>query len=95
MGIKENLIDNFHRTEAAHFLLDNQKQLDSDGTNVGVSRQAIDEVLTELATLRGTLGLLRISMQTLVDEKNKEPMVSSSMYAWDAIELFLKIKNGE
>ena len=52
MGIKENLIDNFHRTEAAHFLLDNQKQLDSDGTDVGVSRKALDEVLTELASLR-------------------------------------------
>ncbi len=40
------------RVTAVDVLRDHQQQLDMDGVMVGVSRQAIDEVLTELATLR-------------------------------------------
>lgn len=37
---------------ASDVLRDHQKQIDVDGTLVGISRQAIDEVLDELATLK-------------------------------------------
>lgn len=40
-------------------LRDNQTQLDADGCMVGVSRQALDEALAELETLRSSLLLAR------------------------------------
>lgn len=42
--------------EAARQLRDHQQQLDMDGVTVGVSRQAIDEVLAELDRLRALLS---------------------------------------
>ena len=39
-------------TEAEKNLRECQRQLDADGVMVGVSRQALDEVLTELQRLR-------------------------------------------
>lgn len=42
-------------TPAEQNLRDHQTQLDMDGVMVGVSRQAIDEVLAEIERLRHTL----------------------------------------
>ena len=47
------------RVTAVDVLRDHQQQLDMDGVMVGVSRQAIDEVLTELATLRAQNAALQ------------------------------------
>ena len=43
---------------AAENLKSHQRQLDADGTEVGVSRQALDEALSEYAELLGALLLL-------------------------------------
>jgi hypothetical protein len=43
--------------EAENQLLNHQRQLDADGCMVGVSRQAIDEVLAEIERLRAALAL--------------------------------------
>lgn len=44
---------------AAQNLRDQQRQLDIDGVEVGVSRQAIEEVLEELASMRQDVRKLR------------------------------------
>lgn len=44
---------------ASDVLRDHQKQIDEDGTLIGVSRQAVDEVLDELAALKKELQALR------------------------------------
>ena len=45
--------------EAENQLRNHQKQLDADGCMVGVSRQAVDEVLAEIERLRGELAAER------------------------------------
>lgn len=43
---------------AAKHLLENQMQLDADGCNVGVSREALNEVLTSYGEMRTALASL-------------------------------------
>lgn len=45
-------------TPAEQNLRDHQTQLDMDGVMVGVSRQAIDEVLAEIERLRAALAII-------------------------------------
>lgn len=56
------------RVTAADVLHDHQQQLDMDGVMVGVSRQAVDEVLAELATLRAENELMREALEYYGDE---------------------------
>lgn len=46
-------------TEAEKNLRENQKQLDADGVMVGVSRQAVHEVLAETARLRAAIEAIK------------------------------------
>lgn len=59
----------FLETEAAYQLENHQKQIDADGTMVGVSRQALDEVLVELKKLRKA-----------VNKKSKKPSASALLF---------------
>lgn len=59
--------------DAATHLLNNQQQLDADGTMVGVSRQALDEVLTGLK-----LAVKRIAEL----EAQPEPVVQVKPLEW-------------
>ncbi len=42
--------------------LQHQRQIDADGTEVGVSRQAVDEAIERIAALESENGLLREAM---------------------------------
>ena len=48
-------------TPAEKNLRECQRQLDMDGAEVGVSRQALDEVLAELERLRHMVGAYKIA----------------------------------
>ena len=65
---------NFEEDTAAGQLERYQKQLDADGVMVGVSRQALDEVLTELNT-RST-----ITVDEAVDAINALPYDDAVKY---------------
>jgi len=59
-------------SKASDNLRDHQQQLDMDGVMVGVSRQAVEEVLAELAKLREALEYISnpiVAMQKEAEDK--------------------------
>lgn len=53
-------------TEAERQLRNHQEQLDADGVMVGVSRQAVDEVLAQVASLRGQVAARDAVLKAIV-----------------------------
>lgn len=67
-----NLEDDFEENTAAYYLQKYQKQLDADGVEVGVSRQALDEVLTDYKRALNALADDWISVDVMLPENNKQ-----------------------
>lgn len=78
-----------------------QRQLDQDGVMVGVSRQAVDETLTFVATLRAQLAVRDAEVARLEAQLKAE--AERADYAWrntrliekDRQELLERLKSSE
>ena len=53
---------------AIQHLTEHQRQLDMDGCHVGVSRQALDEVLAYVARMQEANGILEDALQEVGDD---------------------------
>lgn len=62
-------------TTAIDVLTNHQKQLDCDGTEVGVSRQALDEVLTSHRNQTAILGKQAARIKELADDNEAEKYI--------------------
>ena len=75
-------------------LRDNQRQLDQDGVEVGVSRQALDETLAHLAALQRQLDKARAKYDTLwSDYMALEIAITHEIEQLEAAELALSARD--